>query len=303
MDESIIKLSNGMAVPPICYGPGMIYTDVLDFNRMKKSISIKKSKQIYADMRKAYVTKYAVTKEPQKIFIDTATAYGYAESVIGKIISKVDRNKVILCTKISARDQIRNGKNIKKIYSNSLRYLNVETIDLYLMHWPVMKNYIDVWKQMEELYLQKKVGAIGVCNCHIHHLEEIMAHGEIKPMIHQMEVHPLFTQNEERRFCNEEGIQIMAYTPIARNDDRLINSRILGNVAKKYGKTVSQVILRWHIQLGNIPVVSTKSVKHYQENNNIFDFSLSEEEMDRITSININSRLRYDSDNCDFLAL
>ena len=171
------------------------------------------------------------------------------------------------------------------------------------MHWPVIRNYIDVWKQMEELYLQGKVGAIGVCNCHIHHLEEILSCGEVKPMIHQMEVHPLFTQNEMRQFCNKEGIQIMAYTPIARNDDRLLDSRILNNIARKYKKTISQVVLRWHTQLGNIPVVSTKSVKHYQENNHIFDFCLSEEEMNQITSININSRLRYDSDNCDFLEL
>lgn len=206
-----IKLSNDMALPPICYGPGIINTDILNLNLSGFSC-IKKRKQIYSDIRKTYTLKHALMNG-EKTFIDTATAYGYAEGTIGKIISKTDRNKVIICTKISAKDQIRNGKNIKKIYSNSLKYLDVKKIDIYLMHWPVIRNYIDVWKQMEELYLQGKVGAIGVCNCHIHHLEEILSCGEVKPMIHQMEVHPLFTQNEMRQFCNKEGIQIMAYTP------------------------------------------------------------------------------------------
>lgn len=255
------------------------------------------------EISRIYTLKRIFKNNSDKIFIDTSPAYGMAEKVLGKQIAKIERNRVVVCTKISARDQLKNGNRVDKICKNSLTNLKVNKLDIYLMHWPVDKNYLDVWKQMEELYYEKKVKAIGVCNCHIHHLDKILSQCTVKPMIHQMEVHPLFTQAELTNYCRNEGIQIMAYTPLARNDDRLVNSRLLKKLALKYKKSISQIILRWHVQLGNIPVVSTGNYKHYCDNMNIFDFRLNKEEVNQISKLNINSRLRYDSDNCDFWEL
>ena len=299
MNQQMILLPNGLEIPSICYGLGMLEQNLSQYEAYSSMTQIRES---YKELSRIHTLK-RIFNTSNKIFIDTSSAYGLAENVIGKQISKIERDKIVICTKISARDQLRHGNRIDKICKNSMTKLNVNELDIYLMHWPVDKNFIDVWKQMQELYYEKKVKAIGVCNCHIHHLDKILSQCTIKPMLHQMEIHPLFTQSEVSSFCRSEGIQIMAYTPLARNDDRLINSRLLKKLSLKYKKSISQVILRWHVQLGNIPVVSTGNYKHYCDNMNIFDFSLSEEEVNRISKMNINSRLRYDSDNCDFLEL
>ena len=144
---------------------------------------------------------------------------------------------------------------------------------------------------------------MGVANCHAHHLEKLFTLTEEKPLINQFEIHPLFTQKPLIAYCREHGIQPEAYTPIARFDDRLVRLPILNRIAEKYGKTFLQVVLRWHVQNGIVPVVRTLNPKHQKENLGIFDFSLTDEEMAQIDGININSRLRYDPDNCDFTIL
>ncbi len=121
-------------------------------------------------------------------------------------------------------------------------------------------------------------------------------------MVNQFECHPLFTQNELRDYCKENGIQVMAYTPTGRMDERL-SKTVIPKLAEKYGKSMAQIIIRWHIQLGNIPIVNTTSKKHFDENYDVFDFQLLPEEVEAITAANINSRLRYDPDNCDFRQL
>lgn len=297
-----ITLSNGMKLPKICYGPGIIHNEVIDIINIFNEWKIDKINQYYKDIKKNLTIRKVIKESEAKIFLDTASAYGKSELIIGKICSKF-RNNVILCSKLAAGDQIRKGRNIINLYNESLKRMNIDKMDIYLMHWPVTKNYLDVWKQMEELYHQGKVGAIGVCNCHVHHLEEILAKCEMKPMICQIEMHPLLSQNEELMFCRQEGIQVMSYSPLARNDDRLANSRRLKLIAKRKGKSVSQIIIRWHIQRECIPVIATSNIKHYYENIEVFDFNLSERDMNAISGMNINSRIRYDSDNCDFMEL
>ena len=178
----------------------------------------------------------------------------------------------------------------------------MDYIDLYLMHWPVEGHYIKSWKIMEQLYREGKCKAIGVCNFNIHHLEELRKNAEIIPMVNQVECHPLFTQNELRKYCKEHGIQIMAYTSTARMDERL-RKTCLVPIAKKYNKTLAQIILRWHQQIGNIPIVNSTKKYHMKQNIDINGFTLNQEEIDLILDININSRLRFDPDNCDFSQL
>jgi diketogulonate reductase-like aldo/keto reductase len=172
-----------------------------------------------------------------------------------------------------------------------------------MFHWPVTGVYLDTWKQMEQLYKEGYCKSIGVANCHQHHLEEIFSIAEVIPLVNQFEIHPLFTQKPLIEFCKSRGIAVEAYTPIARFDDRLIRLSVLNAIARKYNKTAVQIVLRWHIQNGVIPVVRSLNKKRQLENISVFDFELTEEDMHKIDSFNINARLRYDPDNCDFSIL
>ena len=155
---------------------------------------------------------------------------------------------------------------------------------------------------MEFLKKQGLCKSIGVCNCNIHHLEEIRKLGTIMPSVNEIECHPLFTQEKLRKYCKDNDIQVLAYTSTARFDDRLQNT-CLKSIAKKYNKDIVQIILKWHIQIGNIPIFNTTNRKRYVSNMDIFDFKLTNDEIKNINAININSRLRYDPDNCDFTKL
>ena len=141
--------------------------------------------------------------------------------------------------------------------------------------------------------------SLAVANCHEHHINQLAESGRL-PVINQIEVHPLFSQEKLRAFCQKNKIIVQAYTPIARSDDRLIRLPKLKEIAQRHNKSCTQIILRWHIQKGIVPVIRSLSKEHITANLQIFDFFLSQEEIDTIDSFNINSRLRYDPDNCDF---
>lgn len=156
---------------------------------------------------------------------------------------------------------------------------------------------------MEKLYDEGLCKSIGVANCHEHHLESILKIASIPPAINQIEVHPLLTQKPLIKYCKERNIQVEAYTPITRNDERITRLPLMQKIAKNHQKTIPQIILRWHIQNGLIPVIRSMNYNRQKENLSIFDFSLSEEELKQIDSVNINSRLRFDPDNCDYSIL
>ena len=294
MEQLTYQLVNGVQVPTICLGPGIIHNNVQGTNSIVTKI---------INMQRVMKASELIKRAPGSgcFCFDTSSAYGDSELIIGNALKRHDRNQIFLTTKISNFEQ-RNMK-VRDALMGSMRRLGVDYLDLYLMHWPQKGTFRDTWKQMEELYSEGIIKAIGVCNFHIHHFEELYSVAQIKPMVHQFEIHPLFSQKEQYEFCQKEKIQVMAYTPVARGDDRLMNNHLLARAAKRHGKSIIQVVLRWHLQKGNIPVIRTNSLDHLKENLNIYDFVLSDKEMNRIDSININSRLRYDSDNCDFIRL
>lgn len=299
----IITLNNGVNIPCIGYGSAIVLKYMWG-SYSKKSIAkywikntIKNKEQFKQDRALSNIVKEGIISG--KMLIDTSRAYAGSEYVIGKNI-KNNRDKYFITTKLCNTDQY--NHKVEEGLMTSLKNLNTDYVDLYLMHWPVDGEYIKSWKVIEKLYNKGLAKAIGVCNCNIHHLEELRKHAEIMPMVNQFECHPLFTQNELRSYCKENDIQVMAYTPTARMDGRLFNT-VLPKIAKKYNKTVAQIIIRWHIQIGNIPIVNTSSIQHLKENYDVFDFELEEEEISQIIKININSRLRYDPDNCDFRQL
>ncbi|MDY5733376.1 MAG: aldo/keto reductase, partial [Succinivibrio sp.] len=176
-------------------------------------------------------------------------------------------------------------------------------IDILMFHWPVTGKYVETWKRMIKLYNQGYVKILGVANCNQHHLDDLYSETGVYPSINQFERHPLFTQKKLVDYCKDKSIVVEAYTPIARFDDRLVRLPVLKRIAEKYHKNFVQIILRWHVQTGVIPIVRAMSSAHQKQNLDIFNFSLTDEEIDVISKININSRMRYDPDNCDFTIL
>lgn len=234
--------------------------------------------------------------------IDYSSAYGDG-SLLHKAIVKsgVRREDLFITTRVSNRAQ-RDGK-VREQFMTFLKNMNLSYVDLLQFHWPVTGYYLDTWREMEKLYEEGYVKHLGVANCHQHHLKEIFKICKHRPEIGQFEIHPLFTQKPLIEYYKNQGLLVEAYTPIARYDDRLIRLPLLRRLEEKYNKSFVQIILRWHIQNGVIPLVRSLSYKHQQENFDIFDFVLDEEDMKAIDSVNINSRLRYDPDNCDFSIL
>ncbi|MDN3018002.1 aldo/keto reductase [Paenibacillus sp. BSR1-1] len=183
-------------------------------------------------------------------------------------------------------------------YERSLEKLGLEYLDLYLVHWPVEGKFKEAWRALETLYKDGRVRAIGVSNFQVHHLEDLMAEAEIKPMVNQVEYHPRLTQKEVQAFCREHGIQLEAWSPLMQGG--LLDNAVLEEIAGKYRKSPAQVILRWDLQNGVVTI--PKSVKEHRiiENSQVFDFELTDEDMQRIDSLNQNHRVGPDPDNFDF---
>lgn len=231
---------------------------------------------------------------------DTSSAYGN-EKWIGrsiKFLKLFGVNDIFITTKLSNSDQ-RNG-SVREAVLRSLDRLNIDKIDLYLMHWPNPDTYLDSWKQMEELYNEGLLGAIGVCNFHQHHLKELLKVADVIPAVNQVELHPLLTQKSLRDYCSHLGIKVQAYSPIARMHPSLINNIVLIKLAKKYNKTVPQIILRWDIQNEIITIPKSGKKVRIIENFNIFDFQLTSIEMKSINGINEDFRVRFNPDTVDF---
>lgn len=234
--------------------------------------------------------------------LDYSSAYGDGR-LIGEAIrrSGVNRNKLFVTTRVTNRAQREHC--VREEFMRFLENSGLDYVDLLQFHWPVTDLYLDAWHEMEKLYEEGYVKHLGVANCHQHHLEEIFKICKYRPEIGQFEIHPLFTQKPLIEYYKQQGIVVEAYTPIARYDDRLVRLPLLRRLEKKYNKNFIQIILRWHVQNGVIPLVRSLTPSHQLSNFQIFDFKLDKEDMNAIDSININSRLRYDPDNCDFSIL
>lgn len=227
--------------------------------------------------------------------IDTAAIYKNEEGV-GQAIkeSGVARDELFITSKVWNSDQ--GYESTLKAYDTSLQKLGLEYLDLYLIHWPGQDSsrFKETWKALEKLYKDGRVRAIGVSNFHVHHLEELLADCEIKPMVNQVEYHPHLAQLELRSFCKIEGIQLEAWSPLKQGE--LLDEPTLKEIAEKYNKSTAQVILRWDLQ--NEVVTIPKSIKEHRiiENADIFDFELSAEDMEKINSLNKDERVGSNPD-------
>lgn len=228
-----------------------------------------------------------------KLF-DTANLYEN-EVDLGNIISlyQVDRDQLFLTSKINSN--LYNGRkrylwinkiSVDKAYFKSCKRLKTDYLDLYLLHSP-FENYLKAWGEMISLVKNKKVRAIGVCNFDINKLECIKSSYGEYPMVNQIEMHPFNQQKNVFDFCKKNGIQIQAFSPFASGKilKELMENKILLSIASNHNKTIPQIILRWLIQLKVAVVPNSKSKIHIEENTDVFDFSLSEKEMDSISSL------------------
>lgn len=214
--------------------------------------------------------------------IDTASFYGN-EVGVGKGIkdSRVNREDIFLVTKLWNDDH--GYEKTIKAFNKSLEKLQVEYIDLYLIHWPNKLNS-ETWRAFEYLYSIGKVKAIGVCNFKIGHLEELRKSAKIMPMVNQIEVHPLSSKNNMLNYCNGNNIQLVAWSPIMRG--KIFSSELIMGLSEKYKKTIAEIVLRWHIQRGVIPIPKSSNEERIKENFDIFDFKLTKEDMNNIDSLN-----------------
>lgn len=222
---------------------------------------------------------------------DTSDNYNN-EIFVGKGLSMINTDNSVIITKYS---QPGRETRFKEIFMDSNSKLG--GIDVYLLHWPYPYLWKIQWKLMEELYLRGKVKAIGVCNFNIDKLKKLLKNCRVIPMVNQIERHPLFQQKDILEFCFARDIKIICYSPIARGDSELMNNPLLKRLANKYHKTVGQIILRWDIDTGTIPIPGASSESHIKENLDIFDFKLTEDEVEEINHLEKGKRIRFDPEN------
>lgn len=303
MNVPHITLNNGVEIPCIGNGPAAVEYTSQSSVRSRNIIVRAYNKFVTTpNANRKYVNAVSHSLQVGFTLLDYSSSYGNG-SLIGEAITKsgIKRDDLFLTTRISNPAQ--REHKVRECLFQQLDGFGTDHVDMLMFHWPVTGYYLDTWKEMIQLYKEGYCRCLGVANCHQHHLEALMSVDEIVPAVNQIEVHPLFTQKELVNYCWSKGIHVEAYTAIARFDDRLIGLPLLKKIAFKYNKTVVQVILRWHVQNGIIPIVRSLNKTRQLENIDIFDFELNDEEMAAIDGININSRLRYDPDNCDFSIL
>lgn len=220
--------------------------------------------------------------------IDTANAY-VNEKAVGRAMKKsgLKREEIFLETKLWPffyEDDNAVDKTLER--------LGTEYIDLLLIHQPA-GNYVAGYRQMEKAYKEGKVKAIGLSNFNQAQIEEILGLCEVKPTVLQTEVHPYFQERELKEFLSKEGMVIQAWYPLGHGDKALLEEPLFTELGKKYGKSNAQIILRWHIQDGNIVIPGSKNPAHIKDNFDLFDFSFTEEEMEKIAALDKNTRYYY----------
>lgn len=298
-----IILNNGIEIPCIGIGPSTIkynYNPIFGCTNLLGKIEYKIGARVkYKLARNNYIKNLSHALNIGYRLLDYSFAYGTGTEIIESIKKSGLKREEVFLTSRATNNQQFNG-TVREEFLRGLEKMGLDYIDLFMFHWPVTDHFVDTYKEMEKLYKEGYIKVLGVANCHQHHIQAILDNCEIIPAINQIEVHPLFTQKPLIEFCKSNNIAVEAYTPLARNDDRLQKNLILKGLSKKYGKTIPQIILRWHVQLGIIPIPRSMNPNRQKQNIDIFDFTLTEDEMTAIDSININSRLRFDPDNLDF---
>jgi 2,5-diketo-D-gluconate reductase A len=268
MNMETVKLNNGVEMPLLGFG----VFQVTDLSECERSV------------RDAIDTGYRL--------IDTAASY-MNEEAVGRGIksSNTSREELFITTKLWIQG---NGyEGTKKAFENSLKKLQLDYLDLYLIHQPFGDVYGE-WRAMEELYAAGKVRAIGVSNFHPDRLMDLIVHNEIFPAVNQVETHPFHQQLETQSFLKENNVQIESWGPFAEGKNNIFNNELLLSIASKYDKSIAQIILRWLTQRGIVAIPKSVRKERMAENFNIFDFRLSSEDMEAIRTLDTNTSSFFD---------
>ncbi len=229
--------------------------------------------------------------------IDTAAVYGN-ELGVGKAIreSGIPREDIFLTTKVWNDDQ--REKRTLAAFEESLKRLETEYVDLYLIHWPVKGYYQKTWQVMEKIYQSGRAKAIGVSNFQIYHLKDILRDSQIVPSVNQVEFHPFLVQPELSRFCQSHKIQVEAWSPLMKG--QIVTEQAVQKLAEKYHKTPTQIALRWDLQHKVVTIPKSTHSNRIAENAQIFDFELSQEDMKVLDALDQGKRVGPDPDNFNF---
>ncbi len=267
-----VLLNNGQAIPQFGFGVFLVKPD-----------------ETFAAVTTALAAGYR--------HIDTAEMYGN-EKEVGEAVAKsgLDRADVFLTTKLS--NDAHRPDDARRAFDSSLAALGTDYVDLFLIHWPLPMrydgDYVSTWNTLEEFYRDGRARSIGVSNFQAHHLRRLHTESEIPPAVDQIEVHPYLTQDELRQFCGGHQIAVEAWSPLGRGRD--LDDPTVDEIARRAGKTPAQVVLRWHIERGDIVFPKSVSAARIRENFDIFDFELSGEDVEAISALNRNERVGPDPD-------
>lgn len=272
-----LLLSNGIEMPPM-----IMSTNWMDYKQMKEVVN-------------------AGLKIGFRAF-DTARDYGN-EHIVGKVIKEclseqgLKREDIFITTKIGNSQQVLG--NIEEQIDISLKNLQTDYVDCWLMHWPYPDYYIETYRKMEKVYHAGKTRSIGMANYLVRHFEKLFAEGiDIIPHCVQFEHHPMRTADDIISFCHKHNIAVQAYSPLCRMINSIKFSPILKSIADRTGKSIGQIILRWHYQHQTVPVFKSTKPQRLNENFSIWDFKLTEEDMNKINSMNEDYKYHLESASC-----
>jgi len=229
--------------------------------------------------------------------IDTAEMYGN-EAEVGEAVaaSGLDRGDVFITSKLS--NEAHEPDAAREAFDGTLKALGVDYVDLFLIHWPLPTRYdgdfVSTWKTLEEFYREGRARSIGVSNFQPQHLRRLHGQSDVIPAVNQIEAHPYLTQDDVRAFCAQHQIAVEAWSPLGKGT--VLDDPVIGRIAERAGKTPAQVVLRWHIQRGDIVFPKSVTPKRVKENIDIFDFELSGADVNDISLLNKNERTGPDPD-------
>ena len=234
--------------------------------------------------------------------IDTAEGYGN-EKEVGEAVAKSGLNRADVFVTSKLGNDAHRPDDARRAFDASLQALGFDYLDLFLIHWPLPTKYdgdfVSTWRTLEEFYRAGRARSIGVSNFQPHHLRRLHEETEIPPAVNQIEVHPFLTQDEVRGFCAEHGIAIEAWSPIGQGV--VLDAPVIGSIAERVGKTPAQVVLRWHIERGDIVFPKSVTPSRIKENFDIFDFELLDGDVAEISALNKNERTGPDPDKFDMV--
>ena len=230
------------------------------------------------------------------LLIDTAKAYGNEAEVgegikAGLAATGKKRSDLFITTKLANADQ--GYESTLENFQASLDRLQLDYLDLYLIHWPVAGKWAETWRAFEKLYNDGKVRAIGVCNFTEATMKSLIAQSEIKPMVNQIEYHPLLQQPELKQYLDSEGIQAEAWSPLGGTGGNLMQNPVVNAIADKHHKSPAQVLIRWDLQTGYVTIPKSVHPEYIKANADVFDFELDEDDLNQLKGLDQNLRTSY----------